>query len=139
MRALSHLEALCSELIASNALPRGTVTGTDDGSRLVAAILDRSSKSIPRVGTPRADKSPWAFSARSRWGGHFLQSHQVGKLTRSHAMNRSHAKLSPSSAHRWMNCTKSVHLCEDLPETPSLRARERRSRGRVDRDSQRCF
>lgn len=37
-------------------------------------------------------------------------------------MNRSHAKLSPSSAHRWMNCTKSVQLCEGLPDQPSKHA-----------------
>ena len=37
-------------------------------------------------------------------------------------MNRSHAYLSPSSAHRWMNCTKSVQLCEGLPDQPSKHA-----------------
>lgn len=30
-----------------------------------------------------------------------------------------HAKLSPSSAHRWINCTPSVALCATMPEQPT--------------------
>jgi len=35
-----------------------------------------------------------------------------------------HSKLSPSSAHRWMNCPGSVRLCADLEETSSVHADE---------------
>lgn len=33
--------------------------------------------------------------------------------------NRAHALLSASGAHRWMNCTPSARLCEDLPDQSS--------------------
>ncbi len=36
----------------------------------------------------------------------------------------SHAKLSPSSAHRWMRCPGSVRICEGLPDTAGAAARE---------------
>lgn len=35
-----------------------------------------------------------------------------------------HAKLSPSSAHRWMNCPGSVKLCKGFPDTAGADARE---------------
>ena len=37
---------------------------------------------------------------------------------------RAHAKLAPSSAHRWMNCSGSVKLSEDIPNTSSIFAAE---------------
>lgn len=38
--------------------------------------------------------------------------------------NRAHAKLSPSSAHRWMNCPGSVRMSEGIPNTSSVYAAE---------------
>jgi len=38
----------------------------------------------------------------------------------------SHAKLSASSSHRWMNCTKSVELCSQYEDTTSSYAEEGR-------------
>jgi hypothetical protein len=35
-----------------------------------------------------------------------------------------HARLSPSAAHRWMNCPGSVELCKDIPRTSSMFADE---------------
>lgn len=35
-----------------------------------------------------------------------------------------HAKLSPSSASRWLNCPGSVALCENLPDSSSSAALE---------------
>lgn len=35
-----------------------------------------------------------------------------------------HAKLSASAAHRWLNCPPSVHLSENIPDTPSAYAAE---------------
>jgi len=35
-----------------------------------------------------------------------------------------HAKLSPSSAHRWLNCPASVRACEGIPNTGSAAALE---------------
>lgn len=35
-----------------------------------------------------------------------------------------HALLSASSAHRWINCTPSARLCEDIEDTPSEFANE---------------
>lgn len=35
-----------------------------------------------------------------------------------------HALLSASSAHRWINCTPSARLCEDIEDTPSEFASE---------------
>lgn len=37
---------------------------------------------------------------------------------------RAHARLSPSSAERWINCPASVMLCRDLPDTTSPYAEE---------------
>lgn len=36
----------------------------------------------------------------------------------------SHAKLSPSSAHRWMNCTGSIILEKNIADTTSEHADE---------------
>lgn len=44
-------------------------------------------------------------------------------MTQPHA-DRSHAKLAPSSAHRWMACAGSVRLSEGIAETPSIFAAE---------------
>lgn len=38
--------------------------------------------------------------------------------------SRAHAKLSPSSAHRWMNCPGSVRMSEGIPNTSSVYAAE---------------
>lgn len=38
--------------------------------------------------------------------------------------SRAHAKLSPSSAHRWMNCPGSVRMSEGIPNTTSVYAAE---------------
>ena len=45
------------------------------------------------------------------------------KLVPSHG-ERAHAKLSPSSAHRWMRCTASIEACRDIPNTSSIHAEE---------------
>lgn len=37
---------------------------------------------------------------------------------------RSHAKLAPSAAHRWMSCPGSVRLCAGIEEAPSMFAAE---------------
>lgn len=39
-------------------------------------------------------------------------------------LNRAHARLSPSSAHRWMHCPGSVNLCESIPDKLSVFANE---------------
>ena len=39
-------------------------------------------------------------------------------------MSGAHAKLSASSAHRWMTCTASVHMEEGLPDNTSIYAEE---------------
>lgn len=36
--------------------------------------------------------------------------------------DKKHAKLSPSSAHRWLVCPGSVALCETVPNTSSVYA-----------------
>ena len=35
-----------------------------------------------------------------------------------------HAKLAPSSAHRWLECHGSISLCETVEDTDSVYARE---------------
>lgn len=44
-------------------------------------------------------------------------------MTEAHT-TRAHAKLAPSSAHRWLHCAGSVRLSEGIAETPSVFAAE---------------
>ena len=37
---------------------------------------------------------------------------------------RTHSLLSPSSAHRWLNCPPSARMCEQFPEETSIYAEE---------------
>ena len=39
-------------------------------------------------------------------------------------MGRDHAKLSPSSSHRWMVCTASANLEDKIPDVETVYSRE---------------
>ena len=45
------------------------------------------------------------------------------KLVETHEQ-RAHAKLSPSSAHRWLRCPASIEACRDIKDTSSIHAEE---------------
>ena len=45
------------------------------------------------------------------------------KLVETHEQ-RAHAKLSPSSAHRWLRCPASIEACRDIKDTSSVHAEE---------------